>query len=416
MAKLIRICIAGTTSSGKSFLLGGIKTVFATKPLFRGINYKLGNKLSTSKITSLDQIESDINANIDGSGEGTQLITKYLCPIIDGASTVKANILFSNIPGEAFEEYLEQKEGGRNDFTSLHVAFNTFLAQNRKAKFTYEKIKSFQYKFSFLGLFGILENQMITYEKKLKTLFLQFLYERYQSVVPTTVGSMAENHFEAYLNYRISDNVIFCYNPTLKPAGRAEQTALLNLVIQNLDGKKSLNFAITKFDDCFNKPQEKYVTQNLNTSQDYFCVVRNKIQFLQQLYNKNYNKNILGNNSININNLYWDKQTCISPDKLIQELYNTGQLIIDEENGYINNLFLTSNNFTNQPINKKYFPGFSKTDTNYFTPNTYAAQRIPLGCMELILSILLKNHVIELGQLEFKQSSEYELVQNVYFN
>lgn len=409
MSKLIRICIAGHTRCGKSFLIGGIKTLFQHKKPFQELSYSIKNNLKLDGITPLEQIEKDIDTQITNP-EGTQIVNKYLCELYNSSNNCCGNILIANIPGEAFSAYLTRSHTPTKSnpaFSTFANEFDILLARNFKFKRLYLLLKNFHFRFGILK--NVFNKRLNIYEQKLKSIFLEHI--KTNGIADTFDDSDPYvKHFDGFLFFHLSDNLIFCIDPFLdadEPINR--QVNMLDLITPLLNEKK-VKVAITKFDKFFENCNHDYVPSPFNTVDDYLNLSQRKLLAISSIL-KGETKNELINKFLQTD----EKPYRSLFQSLISLLNNNNYLKLSHDN-LCSNLFLICNNYSNAGINGNRFPGFLASNPNQFTKTNYSTLRLPLGVFEIVFSILINEQVSNLNVLGFEIGEDYEGVKNVYFN
>jgi hypothetical protein len=399
MAKIIRISIAGIQSTGKSYLIGGIKSVFNGSGIMDNLGYKLLNNVNFPYFDSIHQIEQDIknSATILGTTE----YHPYLGEIIDSSKQTKVYLMIANIPGEMYDAFYNIPD----NFVGYHNAFEELIQQSRMARKLLQKINSITVKPTWLSwLTKDNLNNLKTNENQLWELFKAHLANRFQYIYANEVDrvtSKIEKYFSAYVFSYLANQTYLCIDPKPNSALKVAQqnnliTSFCNNIVTNRNSTSDLNFVITKFDSLFNNPNKYYLPAKMTCKEDYFNHTEKYISIIAD---------ILDGRNISKNNFDVDKLT------------------------YYINLISTSNKFKTVKIDNVTLPKnlFLASVTNInqeneripakLDLNTYQLQRFPIGCYEMVYSMLLKTGTIQFSQLGLDDfvDKNYKFI-NAYLN
>jgi hypothetical protein len=408
MAKIIRISIAGIQSTGKSYLIGGIKSVFNGSGIMDNLGYKYlptfqpvsnSSGMYNSYFVPLKQIEQDIeNA---ASGKGTDEWMPYLGEIVDSSKKTQLYLMIANISGEMYRIYYNQT----SEFIGYLTAFETLLSVNYKARKLLTRIEKISVKPNWMTWYkkDNLSN-LSNNEVKLWLIFSDFIKEQYPEIYKTQVnqtGNRIEPNFSAFIFSYLANQTYLCFDPNPKDDKKDEQNRLLTAFCDNIISRnkkpKDISFVFTKFDSLFKNPNKDYLPNVMASQKDYFNNCDKYLQMLSSL------PNLVDNPSgINIDPL----------STFYTRLRNSGKLqfaTIDNID-YPKNLFLTCTININN--NKERIPDPEKIDYSSFPMD-----RFPIGCYELVYSMLLKNENIKISQLNLDSfnNENYKFL-NTYLN
>jgi hypothetical protein len=397
MAKIIRISIAGIQSTGKSYLIGGIKTVFNGSGIMDNLGYKLLNNVNFPYFDSIHQIEQDIASNNMGTNEWHP----YLGEIIDSSEQTKVYLMIANIPGEMYSNFYEVT----SNFVGYHNAFEELIQQNRLSRKLLQKINSITVKPNWLSLFTKDNlNNLEANETQLWELFKVHLAKKYQYIYANEVdipASKIEKYFSAYVFSYLANQTYLCIDPKPDTAKKVEQqnnliTSFCNNIVTNRNSNSDLNFVITKFDSLFNDPNKYYLPAKMTCNEDYFIHTDKYLSLIS---------GVLDNGNISLNNFDLDRLKYYI--NLISNSNKFKTVIIDDVT-LPKNLFLASVTNINQE-NERIPANLDLT--------TYQLQRFPIGCYEMVYSMLLKTGTIQFSQLGLDEfvDKNYKFI-NAYLN
>ena len=400
MAKIIRISIAGIQSTGKSYLIGGIKSVFNGSGIMDNLGYKLLVNVKHPYFDSIHQIEQDIK-NAATTITGTTEWHPYLGEIIDSSKQTKVYLMIANIPGEMYADFYNIPD----NFVGYHNAFEELIQQSRMARNVLQKINSIKVKPNWLSwLTKDNLNNLETNENQLWELFEAHLAKKYQNVYANEVDTPESNikkNFSAYIFSYLADQTYLCIDPKPDTAKKVEQqndliTSFCNNIVTNKNTKSDLNFVITKFDSLFNNPNKYYLPAKMSCNKDYFNHTEKYISLIADILD---DKNISKNN--------FDVEKLKYYINLISSSNKFKTVRIDDVT-LPKNLFLASVTNINQENER--IP--AKLDLS-----TYQLQRFPIGCYEMVYSMLLKTGTIQFSQLGLDEFAEknYKFI-NAYLN
>ena len=412
MVKIIRISIAGIQSTGKSFFIGGIKSAFMGNNIMDNMQYDILNNLKNNYFESILEIEHDIEDSYV-KNNGTTGFHAYLCDIFDSSSKIKIKLAIANIPGEVYTNFYE----GSTNFIGYHTSFEELIQQNKKAKKLLKKIKSISVRPDWLewlhsklpeqlkNLTSSNFNNLEKNEDKLFELFVEHLKVNYSrtyltviSIDPNTKKMRAD--FKAYVFSYLADQTYLCIDPNPSKEKQSQQNKLLSNfcgnIITNKNFKSDLNFVITKFDSLFVNPNQSYLPNRMNCKEDYFIHTDKWLNVISEILAVRKPKTLLDKKNI-------DKLT-----NYINLIYTSNKLKtvrVDGEN-FPKNLFLTCITNTNQ---------LDQRIPEILDISTFPMNRFPIGCYEIVYSMLLKTEKIQFSQLGLDNFENYKFVK-AYLN
>lgn len=391
MPKIIRIAVVGIQSTGKSFLISGIKSVFNGNSIMDNLDYQYleGNDCGIDNVSPIDQIEVDIK-NVLNIGKGTSEYLPYIGEIINkNTRKTVCYLMIANMPGELFNIYYETNNGTEN-FVGFYKVFDQLLHKSFEARVILWKINLLSNIPGYLSYFKFLKlKNLQAYENDLWVLFESHLQKYHKSVYITKVindeAEKVKKYFPGFVFSYLANQTYLCVDPIPDSSQIDKQNNLLRILCSNIQTNRyrnvQLNFVITKFDSLFLQPNINYLPKKFNSKDDYFEHVDKYLTLLSDLISGNVPKNqYLG---IKMDKLKSTIDLLKVQNKLITKNYDNVLLP--------RNVFLTcvkNINHENERIPKEI--------KDY---NEFIMQRFPIGCYELVYSMLLKTQCIQISKL-----------------
>jgi hypothetical protein len=309
--------------------------------------------------------------------------------------------MIANIPGEMYASFYQVP----NNFVGYHNAFEELIQQNSKAKKALKKIDSITVKPNWLSWLtkDNLKN-LKNNENQLWELFKVHLAKKYQTIYANEVDivdSKIEKYFSAYIFSYLANQTYLCIDPKPDSNNKINQqndliTSFCSNIVTNKNSKSDLNFVITKFDSLFNNPNHSYLPTRMTCNEDYF---KHTDKYLSLI------AGVLDNSNIPQSNFDLDKLKFYI--NLISNSNKFKKVKIDNVT-LPKNLFLACVTNINQENER--IP--AKLDLT-----TYQLNRFPIGCYEMVYSMLLKTGTIQFSQLGLDKfvNENYKFI-NAYLN
>jgi|GEM_PF-4217940 len=414
--KNIRLCVSGTPTSGKTFLINGLSKLLMDFDLTKDFPYHF-QMLPGVNVRTIHEIKQDIKRNILNPGSGTRHSSGKEI-VIDGETAhdnlyefeyhndlvkkspnwfqrnfgnrEKRNIhlRIRNIPGEMFDTFYKYR-GGRNTIAAL---FSNFRNQEINSNELITRYKEVEIEHS---------EDLIRFRKR----FIEFCRSE---LVATEIGDIlqVEENFFRFLFYLNSTDIVVCHDIFLSATESYKQENFMSVFdpISDVDiVKKNVYYVFTKFDKAITNPEVNYVEESIHGLDDYW-------KFSNDLLNKIYkeDQSVSADLLTVINNL--SERTFI--DKI---------LLDDYPRPILKHTFFVCTNYSNVNNNRGFlpFPTGEQIQSQDYAPdhwneNSYFNGSYPLGVLELLMSLLHRNGFCDCEKQNLGTFSNYDIIKQAF--
>lgn len=418
--KQIRLCVAGTPSSGKTFLINALKKLLRDFDLTKDFPYHFQMKPGIN-IKPISEIEQDIKRNILKPGSGTihtagkeitidnevtydnlyefeyhnHLVMKTpsrLARLFGNTEKQNIHLKIRNIPGEMFDTYFKYRDG-KNTVAMLFLNFRNKDNTSERLIARYKAEEE------------VNSEELIRFRKR----FIDFCIAEIGTVNLGDILQVTQNFF-SFLFYLSSTDIIVCHDMFISssdPSHDKQENFLSVFDPSSNNGidRKDVYYVFTKFDKAISNPELNYVNKPIKNLEDYW-------EFCSSLLKKIY----LGDTSI--------KKELVSVMADLSQRDFVRKVKLEGFNKPIlGDTFFVCTNYDNRESNRGFreFPkidneGALKVEENNWNQNNYFNESYPLGVLELLMCLINRSGNCGYDKQELKVDGSNDLILRAFID